>query len=66
MLKKKKNVKHLSGEQIKETPVVEILDEYEYVSDTKVIATVRIKGPRGEIKRTGKFSRTPKGGYMFG
>ena len=65
-MSEKKNVNCLSGDQIGETPVVEILDEYEYVSDTKVIATVRIKGPRGEIKRTGKFSRTPKGGYMFG
>lgn len=63
--KKKKNVKRLSGEQVKKIPVVEILDDCVYVSGKKVLAIVHFKGPRGEIMRTGELSKTRRGGYLF-
>jgi len=46
-------------------PVIEIPDDGEYISRTKVIAKIHVKGSHGEIKRMGKFLRTSKGGYMF-
>ena len=63
--KKKKNVKRLSGEEIKEIPVVEIPDDCVYVSGKKVLTIVHFIGPHGELMRQGKISRTRKGGYMF-
>ena len=48
-----------------DVPTVEIVDDCNYISRTKVIAKIHITGAHGEIKRKGKFSRTKKGGYMF-
>ena len=49
-----------------DVPTVEIVDDYDYISRTKVIAKIHITGAHGEIKRKGKFLRTKNGGYMFG
>lgn len=47
-------------------PVVEIIDDCGYISQTKVIADIHVKRPNGEIIKKGKFSKTKKGGYMYG
>lgn len=64
-MKKKKRVKPVSTTMQKSIPVVEIIDDGEYITQTKVIADIHVKGLNGEIKRKGKFSKTKKGGYMY-
>lgn len=50
---------------VKDISVVEIIDPYNYVSSGKIIAFLKIKGPRGEQIRTYSLERTKKGRYLM-
>jgi hypothetical protein len=48
---------------VKDISVVDIIDPYAFVSGSKIIAVLKIKGTCGVQMR--KLFKTPKGGYVL-
>jgi hypothetical protein len=60
----KTNIGNVSVEQIQNNiPIIEIDDPYAYVTGSKVIAYIKIKGTNGNTERP--LMRTSKGGYVM-
>ena len=61
---KDENINQTSDIESQDIPIIEVVDPYAYVTSSKVIAVLSIKGTHGEQKKR-KLLRTINGGYVM-